>query len=328
MELKKYFMNDNIILLGIDGGGSKVRCLAADLNGNILGLGINGPVNELFTERREIINNISEAVSDSVGKINKAKVKLAFCGAPTSEELLREGIQKVLDVEQVINRGELFISLVGSFLIDFGVVVIAGTGSFAGGKNPQGKVFSCGGWGPFIGDEGSGYWIGIRAINAISKATDKRLPRTTLTEKILEYFNIGHIGELVPYIYKNKPSRYQIAQISKIVDSSAEEGDKIAQEILEDAGRELALLTKTVIRELDYQNAKIAKVGGVFTSKSRFINEIFDREVKIEYPNVDITFPIFPPVVGALILAFRHLKLKEDKVLENVKEFFRRINYV
>ncbi len=321
-------MHKTDIILGIDGGGSKIRCIAADLDGNILGFGIGGPVNYLFTEEEAILDNISNAVADAIGGVDNARVIMACCGAPTPEEILRKGMQNIVDVVQIINLGELAISLVGSFLTDAGIVVIAGTGSFAGGKNPQGKTFSCGGWGPVIGDEGSGYWIGIKAINAISKSADKRLPYTMLTEKIVNYFGLKSIGELVNFIYKKKPTRQEIAQISQIVTKSAEEGDEIAQKILKDAGEELSILVKTVIKELSYPDAKISKVGGVFASNLKFINESFDEEVKREYPNVCIVPPRFPPVAGALILAFRIMKLNESRLIDNIEKFFGRINYV
>jgi len=316
------------VVLGIDGGGSKIRCLAADPDGNILGFGTGGPVNQLFTERERIVSNISEAVSASIGRLDRVMVKIACCGAPASEELLREGIERIADIDQVVNRGELLISLIGSFLIDTGIVVIAGTGSLAGGKNPEGKVFSCGGWGPLIGDEGSGYWIGLKAINAASKSADRRLPYTVLKDRITEYFKLHNIAQLVDQVYRRGVSRYEIAQISPLVTGSAEEGDMIAQEILEEAGRELALLTRTVIRELSYPDSKISTVGGVFSSGSKFLNETFGREVKSVYPDVSIVSPRFPPVAGALILGFRILGLNEENLLANIEKFFRRINYV
>ncbi len=321
-------MIDETIILGIDGGGSKIRCLAADPDGNILGFGTGGPVNQLFTERDRIVSNISEAVSASIGKLDRVRVKIACCGAPASEELLREGIQRIVDIDQVVNRGELLTSLIGSFLVDKGIVVIAGTGSLAGGKNPEGKVFSCGGWGPLIGDEGSGYWIGLKAINAASKSADRRFPYTVLKDKIVEYFKLHNIAQLVDQVYRKGISRYEIAQISPLVTGSAEEGDRIAQEILEEAGRELALLTKTVIRELSYSDSKISTVGGVFSSGSKSLNEIFGREIKSVYPDVSIVSPRFPPVAGALILGFRILGLNEENLLANIEKFFRRINYV
>lgn len=313
------------VIIGIDGGGSKVRCISSDLSGNILGLGIGGPVNCLFVDIQVAIDNITRAVSKALEGLNTPKIILACCGAPTPLEVIKEGIERVASVNQVINIGEMYISLTGALLSDIGIIVIAGTGSMAGGKNPKGEIFSCGGWGPFIGDEGSGYWIGIKAINAVSKSIDRRFPRTTLVEKIVRYFNLNNITELVPYIYRKMPSRYEIAQISPLVTTSAEEGDKIAQDILKEAGEELALLATTTIRELDYQDAKISMSGGIFASNSRFILEIFNKRVKETYPEVSIIFPPkFPPVGGALISAFRMLNIKEDKLIVSLEKFFDR----
>lgn len=313
------------VILGIDGGGSKVRCISSDPLGNILGFGIGGPVNCLFVDIQVAIDNIARAVSKALEGLDTPKIILACCGAPTPLEIIKEGIERVTSVEQVINIGEMDISLIGALLSDIGIIVIAGTGSMAGGKNPKGQTFHCGGWGPFIGDEGSGYWIGIRAINAISKSIDKRFPETSLVERIVKYFNLSSIAELVPYIYRRVPSRYEIAQISPLVTKSAEEGDKIAQNILEEAGEELALLAKTTIRELDYQDAKISMSGGIFASNSRFILETFNKRVKESYPEVSIIFPPkFPPVGGALISAFRKLNIKEDKLIINLEKFFDR----
>jgi len=246
------------IILGIDGGGSKVRCITADLSGKILGFGIDGPVNCLFVDTEIATEHIANAVNKALAGLDSSKIILACCGSPTPLEVIKEGIERISPVKEVINVGEMTISLIGALLSDIGIIVIAGTGSMAGGKNPEGKIFHCGGWGPFIGDEGSGYWIGVKAINAVSKSVDKRFPETLLVEKIIKYFGLSNIGELVSYIYKKIPSRYEIAQISPLVTKSAEEGDKIAQNILREAGKELALLAITTIRELNYPNAKIS----------------------------------------------------------------------
>jgi len=313
------------VIIGIDGGGSKVRCISSDLSGNILGFGIGGPVNCLFVSTQVAIDNINRAVSIALEGLDNPKIILACCGAPTPSEVIKEGIERVASVNQVINIGEMYISLTGALLSDIGIIVIAGTGSMAGGKNPKGNTFHCGGWGPFIGDEGSGYWIGIKAINAVSKSIDRRFPETILVEKIVKYFSLNSIAELVPYIYRKTPSRYEIAQISPLVTTSAEEGDKISQEILKEAGEELALLAKTTIRELNYQDAKVSMTGGIFASNSRFILETFNKRVKESYPEVSIIFPPkFPPVGGALISAFRMLDIREDKLIINLEKFFNR----
>ncbi|MCX7795369.1 MAG: hypothetical protein N2380_02460 [bacterium] len=316
------------IVLGIDGGGSKIRCIAADLSGNILGFGTDGPVNCLFVSIEDAIKHICNAVNKTLESIENPQIILACCGSPTPLEIIKEGIEKVSKVKEIINTGEMNISLTGALLSDIGIIVIAGTGSLAGGKNPEGKTFHCGGWGPFIGDEGSGYWIGAKAINAISKSVDKRLPKTLLVERVLGYFNLNNINELVPYIYKRIPTRYEIAQISPIVTKSAEEGDKIAQNILKEAGEELALLATTTIRELNYPEARVSMSGGVFTSNSKFILETFKERVKVSYPKVSIVFPpILPPVGGAIISAFRALNKDESQLIDNLKKFFGRSYY-
>jgi N-acetylglucosamine kinase-like BadF-type ATPase len=318
------------IILGIDGGGSKVRCISADLEGNILGFGIGGPVNCLFVDIETAVSNITNSVRKALENSDNSKVLLAYCGAPTPLEVIEEGIRKIVPVERVVNAGEMIISMIGALLSEVGIIVIAGTGSMAGGKNPDGVTFSCGGWGPFIGDEGSGYWIGIKAINAVSKSVDRRLPKTILIEKIPGYFNLKDVYELVPYIYKKKPSRYEIAQISPLVTKSAEEGDKISQDILKEAGEELATMAITTIRELNYPDTRLSMVGGVFASNSRFIIETFKERILGIYPNVSIIFPPqLPPVAGALILAFKTLNItyKENILISNLKNFFGRINY-
>jgi len=317
------------IILGIDGGGSKVRCISADLEGNILGFGIGGPVNCLFVDIKTAVSNITDAVRKALESPENSKVLLAYCGAPTPLEVIEEGIRRIIPVERVINSGEMNISMMGALLSEVGIIVIAGTGSMAGGKNPDGVIFSCGGWGPFIGDEGSGYWIGIKAINAVSKSVDKRLPETILIEKISSYFNLKDVYDLVPYIYRKKPSRYEIAQISPLVTKSAEEGDRISQDILKEAGEELATMAVTTIRELNYPDARLSMVGGVFASNSRFIIETFEERVLNMYPHVAITFPPqLPPVAGALILAFKTLNIMcKDRLINNLKNFFGRINY-
>jgi len=251
-----------IVIAGVDGGASSTRCLAVETCCWRVAACKSGPSNILSAGPETTLLSVREAFNGALKKLGYDRaevVALCLSGAWTAGRKLSKLFRGKIKANKILIKSDVEAAAAACLGFDKqGIIVIAGTGSMAGGKNPEGKIFHCGGWGPFIGDEGSGYWIGVKAINAVSKSVDKRFPETLLVEKIIKYFGLSNIGELVSYIYKKIPSRYEIAQISPLVTKSAEEGDKIAQNILREAGKELALLAITTIRELNYPNAKIS----------------------------------------------------------------------
>jgi N-acetylglucosamine kinase-like BadF-type ATPase len=190
------------------------------------------------------------------------------------------------------------------------VIAIAGTGSIVYGRDAANNTARAGGWGFAVSDEGSGHWLGRRAISVVLSARDQGLD-TALTAMILHDWKIATMDELVQQANSTPPPDFP--RLFPIVLRAADEGDSIARELLSEAGIELAALTAIVIRRLAACEAAdgrvgsglpVAMTGSVFRQSSR-VREVFYNELQESFPAIDVRQDLVDPVEGALARARR-----------------------
>jgi len=176
------------IVVGIDGGGSKTHAMVADEQGRTIAETV-GPGSAVRPGRaEESANVITEVVRDALASCEMTHVTpRALCvgvaGAGREaerQELWQALVGRDLAAELVIHS-DFSIALDDAFGDGPGVLLISGTGSVAFGRGPTGTTARCGGWGPMCGDEGSGAWIGRKALSVVTAAADGREPETALT---------------------------------------------------------------------------------------------------------------------------------------------------
>lgn len=197
-------------------------------------------------------------------------------------------------------------ALAGASLAKPGVVVIGGTGAVAYGRLESGAEARSSGWGYVMGDEGSGYWIGVEAIRAACKASDGRGDPTTLLQRIPEHLQMDDLRALHRRIYAQGIARSEIAALAAITADAAQDGDAVACQLLQRAGQELAQAALAVIVRLGRLEAglPIYYTGGVFQAGT-LILDAFGVAVASRSPHSSIHAPAFSPAVGALFLALR-----------------------
>jgi N-acetylglucosamine kinase-like BadF-type ATPase len=149
-----------------------------------------------------------------------------------------------------------------------GVALICGTGSIAWGRNARGETARAGGWGWHLGDEGSGFWIGERAIREVLRAADRRGPATSLDKPLFEHFGIEKPEEILRAIYDGEYPRHRVATFAARVEETARGGDAAAREILAMASDELVAAARSVIARLNLATAPYDVVlsGGTFAA--------------------------------------------------------------
>jgi glucosamine kinase len=298
-----------ILFLGIDGGGTKTSCLIADEN-NVLGTGFAGGSNIVRVGEDAARASLSAAIRQACAAANAdpSTIRHSCIGAAgAARPETRDAIQRILadliggDFEIV---GDTAIALEAAFGEGPGIIVIAGTGSIAYGRNAKGQTFRAGGWGFAISDEGSGHWIGRTAVSAALRARDEA-DTPTLLESACKIFGVTNDEQLILKVNASP----DFAALVPAVLAAADAGDILATRVLSYAGDELARLAKLAIARLFSTGEKVpvAMVGGVFRN-SAMVRQVFYYSVRAGYPAAEIQTTVVEPVQGALALARRRLK--------------------
>lgn len=302
--------------LGIDGGGTNCRAALADDAGAVRGEGLAEAANFLRVGLERAVNHVKQALNGACQQagiaptaITAACVGLAGVSHPDHHRQMLTALQEALPISAITLETDARVALAGATGNRAGVVIIAGTGSIACGINARSRFARAGGWGPVMGDEGSGSYIGRRALEAVVMAYDYRGAPTTMMEPVLRHFGVTSAPELATVIYDSSPQEKgevpaRIAQLSRIAVRAAQEGDQVALKILQDAADELAKAAIAVIEQLRMEDEvfQVAYVGGVFEAGELILAPL-RAEIKKVAPRAELAPPQEPPVLGAVKLA-------------------------
>jgi glucosamine kinase len=301
------------IYLGIDGGGSKTSCLIGDET-SVLGAGTSGASNVVRVGEAQARESLATAIRQACrvanlepSQINNVCVGLAGAARAEISELLRGIVSEIISGEikqaEIKVVGDMVIALEAAFGSGPGVIVIAGTGSIAYGRNAEGQTARAGGWGFAISDEGSGHWIGRTAVAAAIGTWDENPDQNVpLIEILLKAWHLETIEQLVPAANAMPPPDF--AALFPSVLSLADSGDRIASNVLTQAGAHLANLAGSLLRRL-FPNpgaVPVAMSGGVFASSAQ-VRQVFYNTLSSAHPSATLNPSVVEPVRGALELA-------------------------
>jgi glucosamine kinase len=308
--------------LGIDGGGTKTRCIVAD-DTTVLATAMSGGSNVVRLGEARARESLHAAVRQAcaIAKISPDQVRAICIGAAgaSSPEIAAKLRRILADLSPAIGDSNIevvsdaVIALEAVFGAGPGVIAIAGTGSIVYGRDAAGHTARAGGWGFAISDEGSGQWIGRRAISAITDALDENR-ETALVAPVLQAWKIQTIDELVQQANATPPPDFP--RLFPIVLRAAEQGDAIARGLLSEAGTKLAALAARVLRRLAPHTLSavlsvaalpiavlpVAMTGSVFR-KSPDVRELFYNTLQASFPGIDVRQDLADPVEGALARA-------------------------
>jgi glucosamine kinase len=292
------------ILIGADVGGTKTAVAVSD-GERILGRaeGGGGAVRpgRALASAGIIAEIVRQALAVS-GRLTGDMLLVGAAGAGREQE--REELRKALRSENVAGKvtvvTDIEVALAAAFAEGPGIVVSAGTGSVAVGRDREGRRHRIGGYGWQMGDEGSGYAIGRAALGAVSRAADGRSPRTALSDRILSATRSTDFDALVRWAAGASPA--EVAALAPHVLDIAEHGDTLAKGIADYAARELSQLAICLLPKMDLDGpVGVAITGGLLSVDGplrRSVLAVLSQEQDLE--------PIEKPVeavVGALRLA-------------------------
>lgn len=270
-------------ILGFDGGGTKTECVLVDETGQIVAQSVAGPSNPLrigfnlaFASLTAAADHVLSAAHIEAGRVNAACAGLAGAGRKQVVKRVMAFLVEMLPRAVVHVTTDMEVALEAAVGSGEGVILIAGTGSAAYGRNARGQTLRAGGYGPWIGDDGSAFDIGRRAVAAVARSRDSLMPATLLTDMIPAALEVPSWDDLIARAAAHPDEVFP--RIFPLVVEAAEAEDDAAREILFSAALGLSQLASTVIRKLDMRNRKfvLSKVGGVHGR-----SELFDKALEV-----------------------------------------------
>ncbi|MFN5202987.1 MAG: BadF/BadG/BcrA/BcrD ATPase family protein, partial [Gemmatimonas sp.] len=241
------------LVVGVDGGGSHTRVLLADAAGSVLAR-VEGPGSALRPGAEGAAADIIKAlIHDALAKAERTETRPAVCVvgvAGAGQERAAQALWSVLAKHRVADdvsvQADAVIAMDDAFGDSAGVLLVAGTGSVAYSKAPDGRLERCGGWGPNVGDEGSAHWLGRRALSVVTAAYDGREPETALGGAVLTALELETLDDLIPWAAHATPA--MLAQLAPVVAQVAGTGDLRANALISFCVEELALHVRTLAR--------------------------------------------------------------------------------
>jgi N-acetylglucosamine kinase-like BadF-type ATPase len=303
------------LVFGADGGGSKTLGVLADVSGPLarFDAGPSNPtvvgIEQSAATLRGLISNCCAAAGRKPEEIGLAVIGLAGVGTASIREALHAEIARLLagSAPAAISlETDSRIALEGAFDGGEGAIVIAGTGSNVLGKDRAGVLHRAGGWGRILGDEGSGFDIGLRALKVLTQEIDGVSPPSEIGRALSDRFGWSSRDRIIANIYREN---MQIASVAPVVVGLADAGDPGAAEILRSAAESLARQVAVVFRHLGPE-PRAALVGGLVSTPPSY-SLILAEALKARVKGLSIVPAMHPPVEGALRMALSLLTTRD-----------------
>lgn len=308
--------------LGVDGGGTKTiaRLAFYHSDGTIARTvtGRAGGSNLVSFPADIVAQHVLEAIAEArrqagLGDEEVRGAVLAMAGAGNAsrrEKFQRWAIGAGL-AEQTTVIPDAWAALAAGVPDGIGIVLVVGTGSIAMGRTADGKWQRAGGWGPSLGDEGSGYWIGREAIREVLvelESCDGIRVADPLASEVLMYFQVSGAAELIEEFYRETATRARIADLSRVV-SQLSDDSELARRVWGRAVKHLAELLERLVRRMEHGGRRDEKIpwvvaGGVAWNDPRFVRALTEECHACEIP-LSAPIVVDDPSIGAVIMAFQ-----------------------
>lgn len=287
--------------LGIDGGGTKTAICIINENKEIVDVKVGKASSIDTVSLEETKTNIQEIINDLKFK---EKITTCFAGlggvsSPKDKQKVKEILKTIelLKDTQVVVDNDIISALVAGTGKEQGMAAIMGTGSVVYGDNGC-NHHRCGGYCHQEGDAGSAFDLGINALRYLAKVMDKRLKETEFSNLLMQELNCYTPSELIKWFQK---TRTEIAQIARIVTKYdyLEESRKIISSSVE----EIIEMTKTVYKELSFNEVTMAITGSLGNADSYYKEYLFKR-MKEELPKINLIKAKYEAYYGAALKAY------------------------
>lgn len=277
-------------LIGIDGGGTNSRLLAAGSNGEVLGYCVGKSTNVESNSVEFVLANLKKIVEQFLAESGCSLqdcqgVCLGTAGVDTEKSLLEVNeIVKQLHFPcrtLVVNDAE--VALAAETKGEPGALLISGTGSIGYAINRTGETCRVGGYGYLVGDEGSAYWVSRKAIQYILRAFDQTGRKPEMFARIGDVLGIREIDQLVDFVYQS--NKAEVAKLALSVVQAFEDDDPMAERIMKSAAAHLSSMAISLGRRLKMKDERYPLVfSGSMLTRTPWLMDEVTREVNCEFP--------------------------------------------
>lgn len=305
-------MSRNPLVLGVDGGGTKSVGLVADPSGNILArreigatninvVGLDGAARGLY----KVIAECCDDVRCPPEELRSVVLALAGAGDDANRMRIKDAVialfqKNGIKPPPIAVETDARAAVEGAFDGGPGVAIVAGTGSIVIGKTARGDILTCGGWGRFLGDEGSGYFLGREALRAVTLNMDKRGVATKLKPKLAQAHHIETRADITRVVYEQK---FELSQLAPLVMEAAAENDLVAQRIIQNAALLLSEQARVIVMQMGIlRKIGLVMLGGLIDHENVYSNTLHMKLMKL-LPQVQVRQPSHSPAHGAVLLA-------------------------
>ncbi|HEX2251888.1 MAG TPA: BadF/BadG/BcrA/BcrD ATPase family protein [Thermoanaerobaculia bacterium] len=294
-------------VIGIDAGGTKTVGLLADETGTVLrdsrgtsaNLALQG---ELGVEK--VIYSVIDAL-DPPPVVDAVCLGIAGADRPKHLDVMRAMTERLGFRENVRVVNDAVIALYAGAPDGVGMVLVAGTGSIAWGRDPQGHTARSGGWGYLLGDEASAFWLGHAAVRQGFRGLDRRGPETSLFERICRKVAAGSAEELADWFYAQATPRTSVAELAIVVQQAADDGDTAAAALLDQAADHLVRSARALLHRLEFPGEfPVVLAGGTFRACPGLVPRLTER---LDLPGARVERLAVEPARGAVRLALQEL---------------------
>ena len=315
------------LFAGYDGGGTKTACVLTDETGRILGSGFGGPSNYLFCGREVAAESVRTATAEAFAAAGLPVQRLDTAYMASAAILIQHGDAHVpffstcIDADHIICESDIYNIWFGAVRERPAVISIAGTGAITYICSKEGYL-RVSGWGPLLGDEGSGYDLGLQALKLTCRMYDGReAPEQLFMDAIFAHYGTKTPFELLRVLNKGD-TRSAVADAAKEVFSLYQQGSAAAAALLERCADEIALSVLTATRRDDHAGEyPLILSGGLVRQESPLFQMLKQRLLQPGTGICDVTTLQVSPAVASAALALHHAGLSEavEALLEKAK---------
>jgi N-acetylglucosamine kinase-like BadF-type ATPase len=297
-------------VMGIDGGATKTLAAVLDMHTNALHCAHGGPSNEDavgVAAAVAVLLEVADAALERAGidRRDLARAVLAVAGTDT-DSIARHVLASRTEGWIVVN------DVVGAWATATGaapgVGAISGTGSNVFGVGPRGQPWRTGGWGHLLGDEGSGYWLGIESIKAALRDRDGSGPATALSQALIDFYDVASVEALASLVYSEPLTKGEIAAFATRASNVADDGDAVARGMYERGAAELARQIAVVVSRTGLDHASVSEgfpvglIGSAYKAGPVFVEPLVGA-LRETAPGARVSVVEMAPVGGSLLLA-------------------------